>query len=148
MKIGFDTNVFIYSFDRTDQDKHRLARRLLDALIDQDPIVPMQVVSEALNAAHRKRHLSAPDARSACEALAEALQVEPATPHDALVASCLTEDHKVPFIDAQMVAVHTRLGVDILLSEDLQDGRRFGALRIVNPFSPANADETERLISG
>ncbi len=138
MTFGFDTNLFIYSFDRTRPDKHDRARHLLDAVLDRITAVPMQVVSETLNAAHRKRHLNAPEARLACAALAAALDVEPAMPEDAIAASRLAEDHKLQFFDAQMVVIQSRLGTTLLLTEDMQDGRRFGTLQVVNPFDPAN----------
>lgn len=138
MTFGFDTNIFIYSFDRTDSGKNARAKLLINALLDRTVVVPMQVISETLNAAHKKRRLIAPDARVACEALADIVPIEPATPQDAVLASRLAEDHKLQFFDAQMVVTQARLGVTLLLSEDMQNGRRLAGLQIANPFDLAN----------
>jgi len=89
--VGFDTNVFIYSFDRTDSEKHAQARNLLALVLRKQPPIPLQIISEALNAAHKKRHLIVPDAREACCLLAEATQLVPASPQDAQEASSLAE---------------------------------------------------------
>jgi predicted nucleic acid-binding protein len=39
-----------------------------------------------------------------------------------------------------------RAGVGYHLSEDLQDGRRFGGLTVLNPFSPDNARVIDRIL--
>jgi hypothetical protein len=40
----------------------------------------------------------------------------------------------------------SRAGLQYLLSEDMQDGRRFGGLTIVNPFRPENAALVDRIL--
>jgi predicted nucleic acid-binding protein len=52
-----------------------------------------------------------------------------------IAASRLEEEHTLAFWDALIVAAAMRAGADRLVSEDLQDGRHFGALTIENPFS-------------
>ncbi len=59
-------------------------------------------------------------------------------------AMLLSERHSVSFWDAQIVAAAAAGGCSGLLSEEVQDGRRFAAsdvgrvFHIVNPFSEAN----------
>src|SRR5688572_3319419 len=50
-------------------------------------------------------------------------------------------EHSVSFWDALIVQAAVDARCDILLSEDLQNGRRFGDLEIVNPFLGASAHE-------
>ena len=45
-----------------------------------------------------------------------------------------------------MRATAQRAGIDYLLSEDMQDGRRFGELTIVNPFRTENAALIDRIL--
>ncbi|MDQ3150935.1 MAG: hypothetical protein M3R63_04180 [Actinomycetota bacterium] len=52
-----------------------------------------------------------------------------------LSASHLAEEHSVNFWDALIVEAALRAGADELVTEDLQDGRRFGPLRVRNPFT-------------
>jgi predicted nucleic acid-binding protein len=49
-------------------------------------------------------------------------------------ASRLEEEHTLSFWDALIVQAAIRAGAERLMSEDLQDGRRFGMLTIENPF--------------
>ncbi|MGD0604184.1 MAG: hypothetical protein ABSA53_11360, partial [Streptosporangiaceae bacterium] len=49
-------------------------------------------------------------------------------------ASRLEEEHTLSFWDALIVQAAIWAGAERLMSEDLQDGRRFGMLTIENPF--------------
>jgi predicted nucleic acid-binding protein len=51
-----------------------------------------------------------------------------------LSASRLEEGHSVSFWDALIVEAALRAGATYLVSEDLQDGRRFETLTVRNPF--------------
>lgn len=53
---------------------------------------------------------------------------------DVVDASSLEEQHTLSFWDALIVVAARRTGASILLSEDLQTGRGFGALTVANPF--------------
>lgn len=47
----------------------------------------------------------------------------------------ISRDDGLSIFDALIVAAAIESGCDTLFSEDLQNGRAFGRLRIVNPFS-------------
>ncbi len=53
-------------------------------------------------------------------------------------ASTLEEEHTLSFWDALIVQAAIQVGAERLVSEDLQDGRRFGGLTIENPFRRAS----------
>jgi len=50
------------------------------------------------------------------------------------------DGHPLSFWDALIVAAADRQSCDVLLSEDLQDGYRFGTLTVLNPFSHRAGD--------
>jgi hypothetical protein len=52
--------------------------------------------------------------------------------HEAALA--LARDHSLAFYDALIVAAAIEAGCDTLFTEDMQHGRKFGSLAIVNPF--------------
>jgi predicted nucleic acid-binding protein len=52
--------------------------------------------------------------------------------HQAALA--LARDHGLSFYDALIIAAALEAGCDTLYSEDMQHGRKFGSLAIVNPF--------------
>jgi predicted nucleic acid-binding protein len=49
-------------------------------------------------------------------------------------ASLLPERHQISYWDAMIIEAALLAGADTLLTEDLQHGRRFGALTVHNPF--------------
>jgi predicted nucleic acid-binding protein len=49
-------------------------------------------------------------------------------------ARVLAEEHRLSFYDALIVAAAIEAGCHTLFTEDLQHGRKFGGLTIVNPF--------------
>ena len=54
-----------------------------------------------------------------------------------VAAGRLEEDHTLSFRDALIVQAAIQAGAERLVSEDLQDGRRFSVLTIENPFRRA-----------
>ena len=52
--------------------------------------------------------------------------------HEAALA--LARDHSLAFYDALILAAALEAGCDTLFTEDMQHGRKFGDLTIVNPF--------------
>ena len=64
---------------------------------------------------------------------------------DLVEASELEERHQLSFWDSLIVVAARRSGAHELLTEDLQEGRRFDGLLVVSPFrvSPAPDRPTE-----
>jgi predicted nucleic acid-binding protein len=79
-------------------------------------------------------------------AFREVAPVHPPIDEDLIDALDLVRDHRLAFWDALMCATANRAGLNYLLSEDMQDGRRVGGLTIVNPFRPENAALIDRIL--
>ena len=130
MKAFLDTNILIYAQEQgAKADKAR-------ALLAAGGVLSVQVLNEFAAVARRKL---GKNWREIGEAVDDALTlVDPPLPltialHTA--ARTLADDHNVSFYDALIVAAALEAGCETLISEDLQDGRAFGELRIVNPFA-------------
>ncbi len=126
----FDTNILVYAFAANDP---RSAQA--EALIAEGGVIGVQVLNEFVNVARRKLRWQWDRIEAALSAIAELLG--PARPLTAAVharAVALARDHKLPFYDALIVAAALDAGCTELSSEDLQDGQRFGALRVRDPF--------------
>jgi predicted nucleic acid-binding protein len=54
-----------------------------------------------------------------------------------VAARALSEEHRLSFYDALIVASAIEAGCDVLYSDDMQHGRTIGGLAIVNPFLEA-----------
>jgi predicted nucleic acid-binding protein len=138
MSVNFlDSNIFIYLFDATAQDKQTTAQNIIfNALKDQSACISFQVIQETLNVLTRK--LAIPVKLN--DALAFLQQVlEPLckiTPSTALYVKALSLQnlHRFSFYDSVIVAAALQAGCTQLLTEDLQDGQFIEDLKIVNPF--------------
>ena len=136
-KAFLDTDIFVYSFDRTDLRKRETARNLVsDALENGSGIISSQVVQEFLNAATRKFviPLSTADAQRYLNVVLEPLceiYTSPELYHQALE---IADAWRLSFYDSLIVAAALQSDCEILYSEDLQDGLKIRGLTVRNPF--------------
>jgi len=125
----FDTNILVYA-----QQAGGKADRAR-ALLAGGGKLGVQVLNEFTAVSRRKQ---AKDWREITEAISDVLtMVDPPrvlTLDLHTSAGMLAEDHRLPFYDALIVAAAIEAGCDTLFSEDMQHGRTYGSLSIVNPF--------------
>ena len=126
----FDTHILIYAFTAGDP---RSARA--EALVAGGGVIGVQVLNEFTNVTRRKLRWQWEQIEAALAVIEELLG--PARPLTAAVhagAVVLARDHELSFYDALIVAAALDAGCEVLFSEDLQHGQKFGALRVENPF--------------
>jgi len=133
--VAIDTNVLFYAFNDFDVSKQGVALDLLERAAPTG-VVSLQALAEFFAVVARK----APEARDVgatyIEVWRQTFRMVEAELSDLDDAIALHRRHHINFWDAMLVASYRRAGASILLSEDLQHGRDFGGLRIVNPFLP------------
>jgi predicted nucleic acid-binding protein len=129
VKAFFDTNVLVYaatSDPKKEQAVGCLRRR---------GIASVQVFNEFVHVARRKLHHDWPQIELALGLFRDSLDdVVPVTMNTHAAAVLLAREHGLSFYDALIVAAAIEAGCDTLYSEDLQHGRAFGSVAIVNPF--------------
>ena len=129
MRAFFDTNILVYA--QQADGKGDRAR----ALFAGGGKLSVQVLNEFTAVSRRKQRRGWHDI---AEAISDVLtMVEPplALTLDLHVsARALAEEHRLSFYDALIVAAAIEAGCDTLFTEDMQNGRTFGDLAIVNPF--------------
>lgn len=130
MKPFLDTNVLVYAA-LSDDPRRPTAERLLTA----GGTISVQVLNEFVNVARGKLGWSWPDIETMLALVRSSsrrvLDLSVAT-HEAAIA--LARDHRLSFYDALIVAAAIQAGCDALYTEDMQHGRKFGGLTIINPF--------------
>ena len=135
VRVFFDTNVLVYAAVGTGKDEPK-RKRALELIESEDFATSAQVLQEFFVTVVKKasRPLSA----------AQALEwIEQWT-----VFPCQTIDHQlvriaiekserfaISYWDATILVAAEALGTDTVYSEDLNDGQRYGQVRVVNPFS-------------
>lgn len=100
-------------------------------------ITSVQVLNEFVHVARNKLRHDWPQIELALGLFRDSLDdVAPITVATHAAAVVLARDHRLAFYDALIVAAAVESGCDALYSEDMQHGRKFGELAIVNPFAP------------
>jgi predicted nucleic acid-binding protein len=135
-RVFFDTNVIIYAFDRLDEAKHLVARRLLDEHVSDGSFsVSIQVLQEFYAVATRKLRNPAPPAkaRAIVAELAQHRVVEP-TSGMLLRGIDLSVRRQLSLWDALILEAARDAGCSTVLTEDMAHGSSIEGLRITNPF--------------
>ena len=130
-----DTNVLLYAFGPEDDADTRpvVARRILSG---GDVAFSIQVFQEFyVQAIHSRRKQPLTD-KEAAEVI-ETLKVFPMQNNNLTLFRRALEIRnrvRISFWDANILAAGLCLGCEVLLSEDLNHGRDYGGIVVVNPF--------------
>jgi predicted nucleic acid-binding protein len=136
-RFFIDTNVFVYSFDHTARKKAARAKQLIrEALATQKGVTSYQVAQEFFNVALKRfaRPMRAAEAERYLGTVFRPLVAV----HSSMAlfgeAMRLFGQGGLSWFDALIVVAAQQAGCDVLYTEDLQHGQKFGNLRVVNPF--------------
>jgi predicted nucleic acid-binding protein len=129
-----DTNVVVYAIHDVDTLKQETARRLMRShLTSRTMVLSTQVLQETYSVLTVKKKLPSDAALSVLTSLAEE-EVVSSNAAMVLRAAGLAHRFQLSIWDALMVQAALDAQCELLYTEDLQAGMRFGTLEIVNPF--------------
>jgi predicted nucleic acid-binding protein len=132
VKPFLNTNVLVYAV-LSDDPRCPTAERLLAA----GGTVSVQVLNEFANVARGKLKWPWRDIEATLTLVrSQSRRVRDISVSTHEAALALARDHGLAFYDALIVAAALEAGCDTLFSEDMQHGRKFGSLTVVNPFTP------------
>jgi predicted nucleic acid-binding protein len=135
-KYFVDTNILMYAHDTSAGKKHERAKALVEELWrNRTGIVSTQVLQE-LSVNLRKKAGRPLDVKTTREIVADYLtwQVIVNSGESVLEALDFEAQYHVSFWDALVIAAAQHSGAAILYSEDLNEGQRYGSVRVVNPL--------------
>jgi predicted nucleic acid-binding protein len=133
-RFSIDTNILVYSIDKDVGPKQEVASALVDRLADKDCVLTLQALAEFFHAVTRKNKVPIGDAAAMVQDWIELFPVAVADDRVLRGAMHLKEQEGFSFWDAMLVETARAAGATRLLTEDMQDGRVLGALKIENPF--------------
>ena len=136
-RFFLDTSIFVYSFDQSAPSKARRATRLIrDALTRQKGVVSYQVVQEFFNVALRRfsQPMQTADAEQYLSTVFRPLLGVHSSQALYAEALHLHAQNGLSWYDALIVSGAIQARCDLLYTEDLQHGQRFGGLQVRNPF--------------
>lgn len=136
-KFFLDTNILVYSFDARTPEKQQIARQLIEtALSTQQGMISSQVVQEFLHVSQRKfvRPLTSADAIRYINTV-----LRPLCRHFPTIGFyertiLLQDETGYGFYDSMILMAAIHADCQLLLSEDLQNGRNVRGVTILNPF--------------
>jgi predicted nucleic acid-binding protein len=131
-----DTSILMYAHDTAAGDKHARAKALVEDLWqNRAGVVSTQVLQEL--AVNLRRKAKKPiDAKATREVVSDYLawQVVVNGGDSILEALDLESRYQISFCDALVIQAAEAAGAEILYSEDLSDGQRYGTVRVKNPL--------------
>ena len=128
-----DTDVVVYAFSKDDA---KIA--VAEGIIEKQPIISVQVISEFLNVCRIKLGMDMPTRYKLARELLAGCSVVALEPRVIEKAMEVETQAQISYWDALIVAAALLSGCDTLYTEDLENGRTFdGQLTVINPFVPA-----------
>lgn len=132
-RVFLDTNIVIYAIS-DELEKVVAAKEILRAPA-LERVISSQVAAEFVNVARKKSKLDWDEIRESAALVFSFCRVEPVTTETIEAAVDLCKAHSLAWYDALIVASAMSAGASRLLTEDMQAGRKFGGMTIVNPFA-------------
>lgn len=132
-----DTNIIVYSFDVSDPQKQKTAKKLItDGLIQNQGVISYQVVQEFINVSTRKFEtpLSIKDCRQYVDSVLDQMWEVYSSKDLVHSAFDIHERWQYSFYDSLIIAAAIEASCNILYSEDLQHKQKIYSLQILNPF--------------
>jgi predicted nucleic acid-binding protein len=129
-----DTNILVYAaVGSVDDRKKKLAFELIKT---QKFATSAQVLQEFFVTVVKRRPLLSP--RVALDWIQQLTEFPCLAIDHQLVGMAieLSDRYLISYWDAAIIAAAESLGCPIVYSEDLNDGQRYGFVRVVNPFLP------------
>lgn len=137
-RFFLDTNIFVYSFDRSATAKSRRSVQLIrQAVTSRKGVVSYQVVQEFFNVALRRfaKPLAVAEAEQYLGMVFRPLLAVHSSPALYVEALRLQDRYRLPWYDSLIVAGALEARCAVLYSEDFQHGQKLGDLRVENPFT-------------
>jgi predicted nucleic acid-binding protein len=138
-RVFVDTNVLVYLYDTRDARKQARARAVFEELGTERfaPVISTQVLQEAFVALTRKLSIPAAAAIESLKGLEHAgFSIQGIGTDTVWRAAVRSEADRLSFWDSLILESALAADCPMLYSEDLQAGRQFGTLQVVNPFAP------------
>jgi predicted nucleic acid-binding protein len=136
-KYFVDTNILMYAHDTAAGEKHQRAKALVEELwATRAGVVSTQVLQE-LTVNLRRKTKKPLDAKATREVVSDYLawQVVVNSGESILEALDFETRYQVSFWDALVIQAAHAAGAEILYSEDLSDGQRYGTVVVKNPLT-------------
>jgi predicted nucleic acid-binding protein len=136
--IFFDTNILIYAHCMQAPHKMKIAREYLESGMRYGTgVISTQVLGELIVNVTKKVVPAMPLAQvvTEIELLAESPRIVEINTECIKNALALSKEHQLSCWDSLIIASAEKAKCQTLLSEDLTHGRKYGRVKVINPFT-------------
>ncbi|BBE72527.1 PIN domain-containing protein [Oharaeibacter diazotrophicus] len=130
-----DSNILVYAIDRRDTAKADVARLVVARVRETGGLLGLQTIGETFRVATAKLKWHPAIAERYLQGLLATFPTFAQTSGTVSAALALAAAGRLSIWDANLVSAAQSAGCTHLLSEDMQDGDRFGGLEVVDPFA-------------
>lgn len=147
MRFAVDSNVLIYAFDSAAGERHDRAAALMERAPFCDCFLVGQCLAEFLNVVRRKQPAYFTQATEQAARWTKTFPVLHTSAEHIIAGAQFSARYKLQLFDSIIWQVARAASIDILLSEDLQDGFEAEGMRVVDPFATANRRLLEEVLA-
>ena len=133
-RFTLDSNILVYAVDLDAPKKRAVARDIILSSAKQDAWLTVQALGEFFHAVTRKNIASHDEAQEYTTAWQSLFQITAADLSAYNTATAAVREHGFSFWDAMLWATARQAGCAVILSENMQHGRKVGGVEILNPF--------------
>ncbi|MEJ0028148.1 MAG: PIN domain-containing protein [Rhizomicrobium sp.] len=136
-RFSLDSNVLVYAADFRDPLKQSIAEQIVRTAALRDCLLGLQGIGEFYAASTRKKILAPADAGRIALRYLATFPLFQATEDAHRIAAREAAAGRFSYWDCVLLASAAEAGCTTLLSEDMKDGAKLGAVTVRNPFGPA-----------
>ncbi len=148
VRFTLDTNILIYSVDSAAGARHERALEIVDRAAERDCWLTLQALSEFYVAATRKNIVPRYEAAAQINDWLTIFPTVAATADAMRTALREAVAGHLSYWDGLLVATAAEAGCAVIITEDMQDGKVVGGVRIHDPFKGAVLSKTLRDVLG
>jgi predicted nucleic acid-binding protein len=134
-RFSLDTNVLVYAADCTAGARHERALEILDRAVRRQCVLTLQALAEFFHVTTRTRVVARTEAAAQLRDWTTEFPTVSADPAALWTALEFVVDGRFGWWDALLLATAERHGCGVVLSQDMQDGARFGGVTVLDPFA-------------
>ena len=145
IKYLIDTNILVYAYDISEQEKRRKSLEILNKIITLGiGTISTQILAEFFVAVTKKLSvpLSKEEATGRVKELSSIFPVIDMNSQIIIDACQATSAYPFHYYDAQIWATAKIHNIPVILTEDLTDGAKYGEVQVTNPITPEFSAES------
>jgi predicted nucleic acid-binding protein len=135
-KIFIDTNIFVYTIDKHNREKQKIARETVKSIVENEiAVISTQVLQEFYTICTRKLHIAPLTVKGYVHTYNENLEVVQNSSEIIERGIDISILSQISFWDALLIAAAEYSKSAEILTEDLNEGQIINGITIKNPFN-------------